>query len=74
MSAGQPTKLSTTKRSPFDAEIALREVPRSIPTWEDLGSGHSDSFPGVGMNAIEECLRDLLTVFGAAEHRRLAFI
>jgi hypothetical protein len=33
MSAGQPTKLSTTKRSPFDAEIELREVPRSIPTW-----------------------------------------
>ena len=33
MSAGQPTKESTTKRSPFDAEMALREVPRSMPTW-----------------------------------------
>ena len=33
LSAGQPTKESTTKRSPFDAEMALREVPRSMPTW-----------------------------------------
>src|SRR5262245_55727147 len=31
-SAGQPTKLSATMRSPVDVEIALREVPRSIPT------------------------------------------
>src|SRR5262245_19515871 len=31
-SAGQPTKLSATMRSPVDVEIALREVPRSMPT------------------------------------------
>src|SRR5262249_33255215 len=31
-SAGQPTKLSMTTRSPVDVEMALREVPRSIPT------------------------------------------
>ena len=31
-SAGQPTKLSTTTRSPADVEIALRDVPRSMPT------------------------------------------
>ena len=43
MSAGQPTKLSTTKRSPFDAEIALREVPRSIPTWR-ISAIRSSSF------------------------------
>ena len=31
---GQPTKLSTTNCSPFDAEMALRDVPRSMPTLQ----------------------------------------
>src|SRR5262245_6569314 len=31
-SAGQPTKLSTTYCSPVDEEMALRDVPKSIPT------------------------------------------
>src|SRR5438876_8587235 len=82
MSAGQPTKLSTTKRSPFDAEMELLEVPRSIPTWRicDVAIPLCSFLllragtPGVLVNAIEQRLGDLLPVVGAPEHRRFAIV
>src|SRR3954453_10902496 len=79
MSAGQPTKLSTTKRSPFDAEIALREVPRSMPTCSS-SSAISTPFlrrvarAGVGVDPVEQRLGDLLPVLRAAEHGRLTLV
>src|SRR5438270_5789687 len=77
MSAGQPTKESTTKRSPFDAEMALREVPRSMPTWRM--SAISSPFllrclrgGRVRVNSLGKRAGDLLPVFGALEHGDLA--
>ena len=38
-SAGQPTKLSTTNCPPLEDEMALREVPRSMPTLNASSAG-----------------------------------
>src|ERR1051326_1913292 len=67
MSAGQPTKESTTKCSPFDAEMALREVPRSMPTWRM--SAISSPFFRIFRDALEQGAGNLLPVFRALEHR-----
>src|ERR1051325_10403524 len=81
MSSGHPTKLSTTKRSPFDAEIALRDVPRSMPTWRMSSAMIRDSFllrPVVGArvraDAGHQRVGDLLPVLGAGQHRRFLLI
>src|SRR5687767_10909006 len=90
MSSGQPTKLSTTKRSPFDAEMALREVPRSIPTWRisailfvSFLRGRLCSFLDIGLldigasvspNPFEECFSDGLPVLRCSQHRRFFFV
>src|SRR5688500_4906353 len=83
MSTGQPTKLSTTNFSPFDAEIALRDVPRSIPTWRISGwdAISSCSFLllrviccRVCVNAVEESLADLLAVYIGPQQRRLVCV
>src|SRR5215212_5553189 len=81
MSSGHPTKLSTTKRSPFDAEIALRDVPRSMPTWRMSSAMIRDSFllrtiirARIGAAAVEQRVGDLLPVLRAAQHRGLLCI
>src|SRR5690349_10198501 len=79
-SAGHPTKLSTTIRSPADVEIALREVPRSMPTVNTLAS-LAPMFSGllvsrwcalvdVGVDAVEQGIRNRLPVLSVAEKRR----
>src|SRR5688572_15288219 len=83
MSTGHPTKLSTTNFSPFDAEIALRDVPRSIPTWSISGwdAISSCSFllrrvvrRRVCVNPVEESLGDLLAVGIGTQQRRLVSV
>ena len=56
MSAGQPTKLSTTYCSPFDEEMALRDVPRSIPTLStSLPDCLSAALPNRFSAALPDC-------------------
>src|SRR6476661_4512503 len=80
-SAGQPTKLSTTTRSPADVEIALRDVPRSMPTVNTLLASLAPMFSGllvsrwcalvdVGVDAVEQGVRNRLPVLSVAEQRR----
>src|SRR5687768_12074013 len=80
MSRGQPTKLSTTKRSPLDAEMALLEVPRSMPTLRISAILFISFLPTrrvracIGADALEERPGDLLPVFGRPQHGRFLFV
>src|SRR5687767_16004315 len=83
-SAGHPTKLSTTNCPPLDAEIALREVPRSMPTRNGAAADCSSTLIGVlpfsdrvnlliteGLDAIDQRLGNGLAMRRGLEPFRL---
>src|SRR6185369_6505548 len=84
-SAGQPTKLSMTMRSPVDVEIALREVPRSMPTvnippaccstaMSRLPASPRDALTEVRVNTVKQRVGDGLPVALPAEQLRLLVV
>src|SRR5258706_2193029 len=77
-SAGQPTKLSTTMRSPVDVVMALRDVPRSMPTVNTPPGVRSTAISGlpaptrsalteVRVNAVEQRIGNRLPIALPAE-------
>src|SRR5688500_11621350 len=79
-SAGHPTKLSTTNCPPPDDEMALRDVPRSMPTRSGVAADCSSTlinvlpFPSALGFLIDETLNpgyqrlgDRLAIIGCAK-------
>src|SRR5215467_8697574 len=84
-SAGQPTKLSATMCSPVDVEIALRDVPRSIPTVnipsDDLSAAMyrllaptRSTLAQVRVNPVEQGVGNRLPVARSAQQFRLVVV